>query len=56
MVTMQEAIKVIQQLRGCLESWVEIADEEDLREEDDAALDAAKQFLINAGVKHELET
>lgn len=51
MVTMQEAIKVIQQLRGCLESWVEIADDEDLRDADADALEAAKQFLINAGVQ-----
>lgn len=51
MVTMHEAIAVIQQLRGCLESWVEIADDEDLRDAAADALEAAEQFLINAGVQ-----
>ena len=49
MVNMQEAIAVVKQLRGCLSNWVEIADEEDLRDADQEALDAADQFLRNAG-------
>lgn len=51
MVDMDRAIKVIRQLRDQLENWVEIADEDDLRAEDDHAIIAANQFLTDAGVE-----
>lgn len=43
--TEQEMLRVIKELRLRLSNWVEIADEEDLREEDDAALAAADKVL-----------
>lgn len=49
MVTMQEAILLITKLQNQLDAWVEIADEEDQREEDHEALEEARVFLINAG-------
>ena len=47
---MQETISLIKLLRDRLALWVEIADDEDQREEDDEALDAADRFLEAAGV------
>lgn len=47
--SMQETISLIKLLRERLALWVEIADEEDLREEDDEAIEAADQFLRAAG-------
>ena len=49
-VSMQEAVALVKLLRNRLEQWVEIADEEDLRDEDDEALDAADRFLEVTGV------
>ncbi len=51
MVDMQQAIRVIRKLRDRLENWIEIADEVDLRTEDDDAIHEANMFLIDAGVE-----
>ena len=47
------AIRVIKQLRHQLANWVEIADDEDQRDEDYEALRAADRFLLDAGVSEE---
>ena len=50
---MTTAIRVIKQLRHQLANWVEIADDEDQRDEDYEALRAADRFLLDAGVSEE---
>lgn len=44
-----ELLDTIQDLHACLYNWVEIAEDEDKREEDDEALAAAKRHLLRAG-------
>ncbi|MBS3912711.1 MAG: hypothetical protein KGZ70_12970 [Hydrogenophaga sp.] len=48
---MQQTISLIKLLRDRLALWVEIADDEDQREEDWEALRAADRFLEAAGVR-----
>ena len=45
----ERALNIIATLRARLAGWVEIADEEDLRELDQIALDEADSFLLEAG-------
>lgn len=48
MRTIAKVIGLVTKLHAALEAWVEIADEEDLRESDNEALDEAKGFLEEA--------
>lgn len=47
-VTMQRACELIERLRSLLNNWVDIADDEDHREEDDYAIKDADLFLMAA--------
>lgn len=47
-VTMTRACELIARLRGQLDNWVEIADDEDRRDEDDEAIEDADLFLTAA--------
>lgn len=48
MTTFAKIVDLVTNLHAALEAWVEIADEGDLRESDDDALDQAKEFLSEA--------
>lgn len=41
-----ELTRVLKQVVRCLENWVEIADEEDLRDYDTKAIQAARQLIV----------
>jgi hypothetical protein len=51
MVDMHQAIRLIQRLESALADWVEIADEEDIRESDLDVMCEARVFLHEAGVE-----